>query len=389
LLVVLFTIGQAPADADWFGSVTTEMRVFPQEPTYSGQHEDNLSLTLETEYTHEWEELDQRLVFKPFLRLDQHDSERSHADIRELYWDKAAERWELTVGINKVYWGVAESQHLVDIVNQTDLVEDLDGEEKLGQPMVNLTLIRTWGVLDFFVLPGFRERTFSGQSGRFRPPLPVDTDDASFESGAEMNHVDWAARWSHSMGAWDLGLSHFSGTSREPRVRLKWDPPTSLALIPHYEQIDQTGLDAQYTRGGWLWKFEAIYRQDEKEDFFASTSGFEYTLYGAGDSDVDIGLLAEYLYDERGENRQSVFENDLFVGTRLMFNDVQTTQMLLGGIVDLDSGATLLSLEASRRIGNDWKLSIEARTFAGYPESDIGHWIRNDDYVQVELTWFF
>ena len=35
--------------------------------------------------------------------------------------------------------------------NQTDGVEDIDSEDKLGQPMVNLTLERDWGALDLYV----------------------------------------------------------------------------------------------------------------------------------------------------------------------------------------------------------------------------------------------
>ena len=53
-----------------------------------------------------------------------------------------------------MFWGVTESQHLVDVVNQTDLVENPDGEEKLGQLMVNLTVARSWGTLNLFVAPG-------------------------------------------------------------------------------------------------------------------------------------------------------------------------------------------------------------------------------------------
>jgi len=45
----------------------------------------------------------------------------------------------LLVGINSVFWRVVESNHLVDILNQTDLIEDIDGEEKLGQPMISLS----------------------------------------------------------------------------------------------------------------------------------------------------------------------------------------------------------------------------------------------------------
>jgi len=165
------------------------------------------------------------------VRFDQHDSERSHFDIRELTWLKAAPDWELRVGFRKRFWGVTESQHLVDIINQTDLVDHPDSEDKLGQPMFNLALIRDWGTVDFFILPGFRERTFPGSEGRLLSGgIPIDIDQTRYDSGAQEKHVDWAVRWAHYFGDWDVGLSHFSGTSREPRFFSGIDGAMPLSL---------------------------------------------------------------------------------------------------------------------------------------------------------------
>ncbi len=58
------------------------------------------------------------------------------------------EEWEILAGLNKVFWGVAESRHQV---------EDIDEEDKLGQPMLNLTTLRDWGTVSLFILPGFSE----------------------------------------------------------------------------------------------------------------------------------------------------------------------------------------------------------------------------------------
>ena len=66
-----------------------------------------------------------------FARADENDEERNHFDIAELYWTLPSDEWELLIGINKVFWGVTESAHLVDIINQTDQVESFTGEEKL------------------------------------------------------------------------------------------------------------------------------------------------------------------------------------------------------------------------------------------------------------------
>ena len=379
---------------EWSGYAGIELRYFPENALFEVQdHNINGSLLFEPEYYTAWDEARQSFTFSPFLRLDQQDSERTHFDIRELTWLKAADEWELRVGIRKVFWGVTESSHLVDIINQTDLIENLDTEDKLGQPMINLALIRDWGTLDFFVMPGFRERTFPGIEGRLRTQPRVDTDNPVYESAAEEKHIDLAVRWSHYIGDFDIGLSHFYGTSREPRFVFGVNASEPV-LIPHYDIIHQTGLDIQATKGNWLWKLESIYRTGQPtvngdDDFIALAGGFEYTFVGVFESAVDLGLVIEYLFDDRDGEASTPFENDAIIAWRLALNDEQSTELLAGVIFDLEDSSKFFNLEASRRIGDNWKLEVEARLFADIPENDIQFVFRDEDYLQVTLARYF
>ncbi len=381
--------GSAAGAGGVSGYVAVEGRLFFEEPLDPRQYDDNLSLAVEPQYHVEWDDGNQEFTFKPFARLDQHDPERTHVDIRELEWILARQAWELRVGVRKVFWGVTEAAHLVDIINQTDLVENPDGEDKLGQPMVNLALIRGWGTLDLFVLPWFRERTFPGIHGRLRSRLPVDTDQARYEEGAGRHEPDWALRWSHYIGNLDIGISHFSGTSRDPVFEPGRHGAGETVLIPVYHHIDQTGLDVQYVSGDTLWKLEMIRRVGHGESFVASAGGFEHTLYGVFDSAADLGLVAEYLSNNKDDSSVIAFENDLFLGLRLALNDIQSTEVLFGIIKDLDDTALLYNLEASRRLGEDWKLSVEGRFFTRIKPKDPQYDVRNDDYMQVELARYF
>jgi hypothetical protein len=285
------------------GYVAAEPRVFPQDARFPDQDWFNASLAAELELRHEWDGRAKSLVVTPFLRLDRNDPERTHADVREAALRLMTDRYELLVGVSKVFWGVTESQHLVDIVNQTDLVENPDGEDKLGQLMVYLTLARSWGTLNLFALPGSRERTFPGRKGRLRTSALVDTDAAVFEAGRW--HTDFAARWSRTIGIVDLGVSHFYGTSREPQLVPENRSADEVRLVPHYDLINQTGLDAQVTIGQWLWKLEAIRRSGQAPQHVAVTGGFEYTLANVGGSGTDVGLLGGGDHRPQ-ERRQSV-----------------------------------------------------------------------------------
>jgi hypothetical protein len=389
LLLAVWGAGPAAAQGQWSGQLATEARLFTQSPAHPGQRAGSLSIAFQPEYYRAWDEGRQSLVFTPFLRLDSRDAERSHADIRELSWIRASRDWELRLGIRKVFWGVTESQHLVDILNQTDLVENPDGEDKLGQPMINLALVRDWGTLDLFLLPGFRERTFPGVEGRLRPALVVDTGQPVYESSREERRVDTALRWSHYIGAWDLGLSHFHGTSREPRLVPGLDGDGRPVLVPYYDLIDQTGLTLQYVADDWLWKLETMRREGQGDTFTAAVGGFERTLVGLRDSALDLGLLLEYSFDDRKDRSPNPFANDLFLGTRWVFNDVDGTEILAGLFLDLDHHGRLYNLEASRRIGNAWRASAELRIWQAFPVTDPLHAFQADDHLLLELARYF
>ena len=160
-------------------------------------------------------------------------------------------------------------------------------------------------------------------------------------------------------------------------------------LIPYYEQMRQLGLDVQLTREGWLWKLEAILRDSTSADYQALTGGAEYTFYGLTESGIDLGVIVEYLYDSRKDLATTPFEDDLMLGLRFAWNNVQSTELLAGVIADRDTPARSLNVEASTRIGSQWKLSGRLRGFVGLDSADLLYYLQNDGYLQLELARYF
>ncbi|MCW9003707.1 MAG: hypothetical protein OQK70_00490 [Gammaproteobacteria bacterium] len=392
--ILIFFILLSPAlshASKWSGNFSLQSRNFLHEPATlnSNQHNNYFSAAIEPEFYHNWDDENQSITFTPFYRFDQHDNQRTHGDIRELVWLRTFDSWELKLGISKVFWGVTESQHLVDVINQTDVVENIDGEDKLGQPMIKASFERDWGVMDIFILPGFRERTFTGIEGRPRSNAIIPDNTAQYESTDKDQHIDYAARWFTTRGNWDIGLSYFKGTSREPVLQpalVITSPPT---LIAYYPQMQQTGLDIQATTEDWLWKLELISRQWMSDHFYAATAGLEYTFIGVFETDADLGIVAEYLYDDRNQYLTTFFENDLMLGLRIALNDEQSSEALLGFIIDKDTHETLISMEASRRIGNNWKIELEARLFQHINKTGFLSAFEKDDFIQLNLSYYF
>jgi hypothetical protein len=388
-LAVTLTCPSHPAVANEFsGVVETQVRAFFNEPLYQDQHHHDVSLAVGPEYYHQLEN-GSSITIAPFLRADSADGERSHFDVREMNFLWLNDAFELKIGISKVFWGAAEFVHLVDIINQTDLVEAIDYEEKLGQPMVQLSLPTDWGVVDLFVLPWFRERTFPGRKGRLRTRLLVDIDNTRYESSAGYHHVDLALRYSHTLGNADLGLYHFAGTGREPTLVPSLDDPGRPVLVPYYEQIRQTGLDLQLAAGSWLWKLEAIYRTGQGEDFFSAVGGFEYTLFGIFATGADLGVISELAYDERGARATTAFDHDIMLGLRLAVNDAAGSELLAGLVYDYEDSSRALTIEASRRFGSGFKATLEAYFFSHLSQEDFLYDFRDDDYVSAALAYYF
>jgi hypothetical protein len=389
LIIGLFpTLGFA--EIEYSGTAAVEQRYFFQDALYPQQERANLSVYFAPQFYTNFNDGKDSIVFKGFVRLDQQDEERSHADIREFKWTHSGDEWEVQTGIGKVFWGQTESLHLVDIINQTDAIEAIDGEDKLGQPMVTFSLFKDWGNTTVFVLPYFRERTFSGDDGRFRASLPIDVDSPIFESEDEEKNLDLAVRWQHTLGDWEVGLSYFDGTSREPDFILANNERLEPNLRPFYPQLQQAGIDVLALLGDWIVKFEGVQRKVMDQNYTAFVGGFEYSFVGLFDSIYDINWLMEYQYDGRDDTTMVVSQNDLMLGTRLVFNDVDGTQLLAGVVQDLDySNVRSGFIEASSRINDHWKWRVDAWLFSSDEPVDPSYMLRRDDYVQLSLEYYF
>lgn len=388
-------------DHQLFGYVSVESRWYPKSGTYSDQSHHASGFILQPElYFENVKGWSFNLV--SFLRYDSADSHRSHADLREAYFllfgEVGDSEWELRLGVDRVFWGVVESNHLVDVINQTDLIEHPDEEAELGQLMAHVTWSGEWGAAEFFLLPHHRGRTFPGRNGRLRSSIIVDDEHASYESAAKEWHMDLAARYSQSFGPFDVGVSIFDGTSRKPLLQqpLSRNHNDVLVLVPHYEQIRQFGLDAQLTADSWLFKLEAIHRiyaqnlRYKEEDYAAFVIGGEYTFYSILDSVVDFSVLGEWSYDERDNNATNAFQDDVLLATRTAFNDVQNTEIYTSILKDRVYSTNVLIIKFGRRISDRWSVNLELFSLFNVDKKDTQlNEIRRDSFLELRLNYNF
>jgi len=139
-----------------------------------------------------------------------------------------------------------------------------------------------------------------------------------------------------------------------------------------------------------LGKLETIARSGQGDDFAALVGGVEYTFYGIRGSNTDLGLLAEYLYDDRDQTAPlTALDDDIFVGARFTLNDPDDTNILAGAIVDPEDGETVALIEAQRRFGERWKLEAELRLLTNISDKGRLFGIERDSYLTLCAAWYF
>lgn len=366
--------------------LTLQQRYFGQTGE-AGQARAHTLLSLLSDWS--WQDQDAVHSFQltPFLRWHQRDSASNLLDLQQAYWRYAGSNWEFKAGSDIVFWGVSESQRLVDVINQVDMVGGIEMESRLGQPMLSFKGWNSAGTLELYLLPYFRERLFADPAGRLTTPWPVEHDSARYESSDKRHNLDFALRWSQRFNSLDLGLSYFAGNNREPLLIAQ---PELQQLQPYYFQMQQFGVDAQYVAGDWLWKLESIYRRSGPQEFVATTFGFEYTQIGVFEQIWDLGWIAEHQYDSRGLQAPATGQNDLFVGWRLVLNDVAGSEILFGVLQDLDrSDSRSAKIEGSMRLGNNLRLRLNAWLFQAEDPTDVLYNLRRDDHLELSLDYYF
>jgi hypothetical protein len=374
--------GETPNTIQMAGWVESEIRIFPQAGLYATQRRAYPALGGELRLAGTLLRREHRWTVAGFGRGDLAHGDRSHLELREASWTWQPADWQLRGGMLMAFWGVTESNRLVDVVNQHDQREAPDLDAKLGQPGIAWTGPVGGGTLEIFALTHHRPRVFGLGEARFRAP-PSFVSAPVYESAAGRHRVDWAGRWSTRARALDVGLSHFWGTSREPELVVDSAPQ------PRYAVVHQTGLDAQLTLGALLLKAEAIRREDDRHTIGAVTTGAEYVLGNVADTGGDVVVFAELSLDERRTRTPTGLDRDLFLAARWNANDEAGTELMVGGTLDMARGANVVRLEGSRRWSTSWRVVGEAHLMGRQHAPEFGYLLRRDSFVRAAIARHF
>ena len=367
------------------GEVTFEASWYPERAAHAGQKDSFAHLEAKPELVIYGDEAE--MVLQPLISGG--ISGNGLVDFREANITARIGDADILVGSTVLFWGKVESYNPVDIVNSRDFSRGLMRSEKRGAPVAQVSWPIGPGQLDLIAID-FVENEYPALSARERLGLRI-TGTTSYSGGAKRDDMANAIRWSGYFGDFDLGLSWFRGTGRSPRLL----PQADGTLKPDYSRITQAGLDIQYLRGDTALKAEIIRRRGQYDrlgtarSYRAGVFGVEHNLFDITGDGRDLVLLAEYARDSRKGLAHSGFQNDLTLGARWVWNDVEDTQVLGLLTRDLDNAAQTKTVSIDRRLTDELTFEASARLVECYESDPNSMALSQDSAVIASVTYSF
>ncbi|MGB1512755.1 MAG: hypothetical protein ACPG9A_11780, partial [Paracoccaceae bacterium] len=253
--VILLTCGPA-ISGEVNLTISPQVSYFPSHA--EGTIEYGKSVELKLDAYHDFDAY--RAELEVIARADADDKGRRLVEARQAYLRRSFSNFDLYIGQRQTFWGKAESRNVVDVINQSDAAANQGSEAKLGAPSLSLDGYFDFGDLQLWYISKFRERTFNDNKA-------VTTILYERSEGKEADDI--AARFSTFSGDWDLAVSAFKGTAREPHI-------DSSALNATYMLQETVGFEAQFTGDPTLLKWESLHGTQSGTGFDAAVAGLEY-----------------------------------------------------------------------------------------------------------------
>lgn len=317
---------------------------------------------------------------KLFANWDSADDHRRYADIRQA---KLSARWgniRAAAGVDTFFWGVSESINLVNVINQSDIRESLDSKVKQGQTFASLSYRLDAGEIGLYFLPTFSARQFP-----LRPAYGLPISDSNHYQDNEKNG-GIAARGLFYLDDFEFAVGYFNGTRRDPLLIRQ---PQAAELTPFYLQTETLLFDAVYLSDSLTYKWEFKTGRELDSGFVASNIGIEYPIYALEETLQELVVIAEYVFDDRGDRAESHGQNDLFLGTKFEFAE-NSGQIRLLYSYDMDNGSQYAEASCQYRL-NDY-LRIKAKimgVLSATADAKRLYALKNEEFAKFSFHYAF
>ncbi len=261
---------------------------------------------------------------------DTEDKNKDYFKPNELYIQKEFENFNIKVGRDIKYWGALELTNITDIYNDKNVDLDMyDKEKKLGTNGLTVNY--------FF----------------------DNEDEIVTIISSKNDNISKYIKYSSSLDLLD-GI--------DVAFAIKKDEKIENYLTYNTMIIDDNIFKLEYINTKLL--------KDSLDSFYEFGLGYEKSFYRVyGKSDIDLFL--EYYKSDKIAQNSLIFQNDIFFGLKFDLNDVDSSEIIIAGIKDIDEDEFTYQVEFNRRFFDTIKTKLS--------------YIRNDyfDIVTIQAGYYF
>jgi len=303
------------------------------------------------------------------------DNDRTFVRLEELYATYELDEGMLFAGRNIRFWGALEVRNVVDVFNPIDLRSDIFNTDKMGAWNLAYTYYSDnseWSLMVKLYEENHKVAAYPYAYYLFPPVVTYDDtlqcEGSRYRPSIYLSYVT-SFDWEYPL---DSAVIVENGYDSQ-RYFLSQRPVDegSVTLQEHAYMVNKVMSYNTMVVDATLLKLEMLYTDvidDEYiSDYYHIGAGVEYTL--TFDSLAgDVGLIGEYYrYGTFDDDKLSdlelyeTFQNDLFLGVRYTFNDVDDSSLVGGVIRDLEYNEKVYYVEYESRFGDAVKLNLDYR----------------------------
>ncbi|MBD3841708.1 MAG: hypothetical protein IE909_07465 [Campylobacterales bacterium] len=283
---------------------------------------------------------------------DEIDTNKRRIDLNELYYGYYFDDGELYVGKEIKFFGNLESGNIVDIYNLKDLLYDpFAKEEKIGSLGVRGVYFVGDGKLELILKLQEEKRELFGKDSPYN-----QFGNFNYDKKLDENSHSILALYSSSyeVGKFSGDYTLFINDGFDNHRTYYFD---GFSMREKLYQATQYGFFASAIYNDTMFKLEELYTQNEDNsiaDYNHIGLGVEHTIYNLLDKS-DMRIFVEYfkLYFEKnlsGSDIGEVYDNDIFGGVQLDFNNQNNTTLQLGILNDMKNSEKIYQLELESRV---------------------------------------
>lgn len=316
-----------------------------------------------------------------FANWDSADESRRYIDVRKANFYYRHNDVTVGAGIDTFFWGVSESINVVNVLNQSDIMESLDGKVKLGQSFISASKRFSNGDISVYYLPEFNAVTFPE-----RPSygLPISERNL-FENNKKEG--GFAARGLFYFDQYEFAISYFKGTRRSP---ILIPQPSANILTPFYVQTENILFDGVYLADDFTLKLEAKTGKELNNGFSTANVGIEYPSYIFADYIEEVTLIAEYVFDDRELTAETHGQNDLFIGAKFDFGDTNQGRARFLYSYDFDYQGQYAELSYQYRLNDYVRVKAKVmKVLTATPTDQRLYALTGEEFAKFSLHYAF